>query len=50
MFHDYQWESGQKIEPEVVQNLYQATNGQPGLIGWFGELLTEKYNENSSEP
>ena len=39
MFHDYQWESGQKIEPEVVQNLYEATNGQPGLIGWFGELF-----------
>ena len=24
--------------------MYESTNGQPGLVGWFGELLTEKYN------
>jgi hypothetical protein len=46
MFDDYQTESGQKIEPQVIQQLYQATNGQPGLIGWFGELMTEKYNDD----
>jgi len=44
MFNDYQSESGQKIAPQVVQHLYESTNGQPGLIGWFGELLTEKFN------
>ncbi len=46
MFKDYQTESGQNIDPRVVQQLYEATNGQPGLIGWFGELLTEKYNDD----
>jgi hypothetical protein len=46
MFDDYQTESGQKIDPLVVQQIYEATNGQPGLIGWFGELLTEKYNDD----
>jgi len=45
MFNDYQSESGQNIDPQVVQHLFQATNGQPGLIGWFGELLTEKFND-----
>jgi len=44
MFNDYQSESEQNIEPQVIHNLYEATNGQPGLIGWFGELLTEKFN------
>ena len=50
MFHDYQSESGQNIDPEVIENLYEATIGQPGLIGWFGELMTEKYNTTPSEP
>ncbi len=44
MFNQYQTESGQKIEPEVVKSLYDSTRGQPGLVGWFGELLTEKFN------
>ena len=44
MFNDYQSESNQKIEPHVVDTLYEKTKGQPGLVGWFGELLTEKYN------
>ena len=44
MFQQYQDESGQKIEPEVVKSLYDSTRGQPGLVGWFGELLTEKFN------
>jgi hypothetical protein len=49
MFDDYQLESGQSVDNEVVQQLYNTTNGQPGLIGWFGELLTEKYNEDTSK-
>jgi hypothetical protein len=49
MFDDYQSESGQNIEPQVIQNLYDATSGQPGLIGWFGELLTEKYNHDPEQ-
>ena len=44
MFNQYQEESGQKIEPEVVKSLYDSTRGQPGLVGWFGELLTETFN------
>jgi hypothetical protein len=44
LFDQYQQESGQAVEPEVSQNVYESTNGQPGLVGWFGELLTEKYN------
>ena len=44
LFDQYQQESGQTVEPEVVQRVFETTNGQPGLVGWFGELLTEKYN------
>ena len=44
MFRQYQRESGQRIEPEVVGAVYDVTRGQPGLACWFGELLTEKYN------
>ena len=46
MFDQYQEESNQRIEPDVIEKLYQKTQGQPGLIGWFGELLTEKYNHD----
>ncbi len=44
LFKQYQDESGQKIAPEVVNRVYDTTRGQPGLVCWFGELLTEKYN------
>ncbi len=44
LYRQYQEESGQRIAPEVVGQVYQATYGQPGLVSWFGELLTEKYN------
>ncbi len=37
-------QGGQAIEPAVVEKVFRATNGQPGLVSWFGELLTEKYN------
>jgi hypothetical protein len=46
MFDQYQKESTQLIEPDVIEKLYEKTQGQPGLTGWFGELLTEKYNPN----
>ncbi|ETR66734.1 MAG: hypothetical protein OMM_12412, partial [Candidatus Magnetoglobus multicellularis str. Araruama] len=49
MFDQYQEESKQRIEPDVIETLYQETQGQPGLIGWFGELLTAKYNETPSQ-
>jgi len=44
LFGQFQQESGQLVESEVVESVYKSTNGQPGLVGWFGELLTEKYN------
>ena len=40
----YQWyekESGQGIEPAVVEKIYKETAGQPGLTCWLGEILTE---------
>jgi len=50
LFHQYQSESGQEIEPEVVRTVYDVTRGQPGLVGWFGELLSETYNPGSLKP
>lgn len=41
MFQAYESETGQKIEPEVIETLFHETRGQPGLTSWFGELLTE---------
>jgi hypothetical protein len=50
LFSQYEKERGQKVEDTVVQNVYEATNGQPGLVCWFGELLTEKYNPGDHTP
>lgn len=50
LFAQYQTESGQPIEPEVVDKAYTSTRGQPGLVSWFGELLTEKYNPDPRQP
>jgi hypothetical protein len=44
LFMQYQEEGGQKIVPEVIHQVFDATRGQPGLVCWFGELLTEKFN------
>ncbi|WP_045215110.1 AAA-like domain-containing protein [Desulfonatronovibrio magnus] len=44
LFGQYQTESGQKVSPEVVNAVHAATCGQPGLVCWFGELLTTKFN------
>ncbi len=46
MFDDYQREWQQQIDPEVVERLFYETNGQPGLVSWFGELMVEKYNKD----
>lgn len=50
MFDWYQRDSGQHIEPDVVARLFAETNGQPGLVGWLGELLTETYNRTPDAP
>ena len=44
LFRQYQEESGQTVEPAVVAEVYRVTRGQPGLVGWFGELLTKNHN------
>ena len=49
LYCQYQEESGQKIEAAVVEKIYQTTKGQPGLVSWFGELLTEKYNPGQNQ-
>ena len=44
LFQQYQEESKQIVDNEVVDKIFEVTNGQPGLVCWFGELLTEKFN------
>jgi hypothetical protein len=50
LFNQYQQESGQTIEPEVVERIWYEFQGQPGLTNWFGELLTETYNQATHQP
>jgi hypothetical protein len=33
----------------VVEKVVEVTRGQPGLVSWFGELLTEKYNPGPTQ-
>ncbi len=49
MFGWYQRESGEKIEQDVVERLFYETRGQPGLTCWFGELLTEGFEDYKPE-
>ncbi|KHD05325.1 hypothetical protein PN36_00410 [Candidatus Thiomargarita nelsonii] len=49
LYQQYQDESGQVIEPGVVDAIYENIRGQPGLVSWFGELLTEKYNPGADK-
>jgi hypothetical protein len=49
LYRQYQDESGQKIEVAVVEKVYESTQGQPGLVSWFGELLTETYNPDTKQ-
>ncbi len=44
LYQQYQTESGQSISSDVIESVYMVTNGQPGLVSWFGELLSETYN------
>ncbi|MEM7131673.1 MAG: AAA-like domain-containing protein [Chloroflexota bacterium] len=46
MFRWYEEESGQTVEEAVIERLYVETRGQPGLVSWFGELLTDTYNHH----
>ncbi|MBV7338457.1 AAA-like domain-containing protein [Chloroflexi bacterium TSY] len=47
MFDWYAQESGQKVEEEVVAEIFNEMRGQPGLTSWLGELLTETYNKHN---
>ncbi|MCP4346156.1 MAG: ATP-binding protein [Desulfobacterales bacterium] len=49
MFEQYQNDSGQQIETAVVSKLFEVTRGHPGLVSWFGELLTEKFNPGKDQ-
>ena len=50
LFLQYRQESGQETEPAVTEKLCEVTRGQPGLVSWFGELLTEKFNPGKDTP
>lgn len=45
MYAWYGRESGQLVEPAVVDRIFAETRGQPGLVSWLGELLTARYNQ-----
>jgi hypothetical protein len=47
MYHWYERESGQAVEQAVIDRVFYETQGQPGLVSWFGELLTETYNKHN---
>ncbi|MDM8550067.1 AAA-like domain-containing protein [Desulfobacterales bacterium HSG2] len=50
MFEWYEKESGQRTDRDVTERIFRETRGHPGLVCWFGELLTEKYNKKFPEP
>ena len=51
LYRQYQEESGQAVEPAVVAEVYRVTRGQPGLVCWFGELLTgQEINPGLDQP
>ena len=43
LFRQYCEENNRPVQPAVLDRLYENTRGQPGLVNWFGYLLTEKY-------
>jgi len=47
MFEWYARESGQSFAAGVIDRIYTEFRGQPGLTCWFGELLTEMYNQHN---
>lgn len=51
MFHWYERESDQTVEQAVIDRIFYETQGQPGLVGWLGEILTsETYNQDRTKP
>lgn len=50
MFQWYQKESGQTVEGAVIDRVFSETRGQPGLVSWLGELLTEGCEGHRPDP
>jgi hypothetical protein len=50
MYRWYEQESGQTVEQAVIERVFYETQGQPGLVSWLGELLTETYNHDPTRP
>lgn len=50
MFHWYEKESRQTVGQIVIDRLFYEMRGQPGLVSWLGELLTETYNDTPDQP
>jgi len=53
MLRWYEKDSGRKLDTTVIDRLFYETNGQPGLTCWFGELLSEGFEDypvNTSLP
>jgi Holliday junction resolvase-like predicted endonuclease len=50
MYHWYERESGQTVAQAVIDRVFYETQGQPGLVSWLGELLTETYNPHPDQP
>ncbi len=46
MFHDYIDEHKQVIDQDVIDDIFHETQGQPGLVSWLGELLTDHFNND----
>ncbi len=50
LFQMYEKESGQPVETNVIDAIFNEMRGQPGLTCWLGELLTDSYNHDKSKP
>jgi hypothetical protein len=50
LFNCYEQQTGQSIEEAVIARIWYEFQGQPGLTCWFGELLTQRYNQNLAQP
>lgn len=50
MFKWYEQESEQAVEQSVIDRIFYETQGQPGLVGWLGQLLTQDYNSHPRQP
>lgn len=43
LFAQYAAERQRVVEPDIAKEVFEVTRGQPGLVNWLGELLTETY-------